>query len=42
MQEWLNHTLTEEGRLTFDQDGYFLVENALPSDMFIPLIITYC
>jgi ectoine hydroxylase-related dioxygenase (phytanoyl-CoA dioxygenase family) len=40
MQEWLNHTLTEEERLAFDRDGYFLLKNALPPDMLNRVLAT--
>lgn len=40
MQEWLNHTLTEEERLAFDRDGYFLLNNALPPDMLNRVLAT--
>jgi len=33
MKEWLNHTLTEAENLEFEQNGYFVVENALSTDM---------
>ena len=29
----LNHCLTEEERLTFDQKGYFIISDALPPEM---------
>ncbi len=31
--DWLQHTLTDEEQTRFEEDGYFLVEDAIPQDI---------